>query len=153
MRTRPALAAVLALAAAVLPGGAAGCSGSTCTDTSLAAGPAKASGPSEPLTLKARLTADGKPVAGARVLFGVSLKGPGSYEGSSDHWATTSADGVAQVRLPGGVAALGLSGSRVTGYEVWFQPANPVTGVDYCWSSAKAPLTCGGEACPMRPAP
>jgi hypothetical protein len=127
---------VTAVCVTALPG----CGGNGCVGTSLKLRPVSAAGPHSPVTLRARLTANGKPVAGAKVLIRVTLKTSVQSSTGADQTVRTGTDGVAEWHIKGGLGSVGLSGDRVTGYEAHFEPYNKVKGVHYCWAHGSAPL-------------
>ena len=91
-----------------------------------------------PITLYARLTSDGDPLAAFRLSFFLTFTGPTKLVGKSGKtgdlvgYATTGDDGVANFRLPSGPAAEGLPGETAIGYMVSLTTANPINGKQYC---------------------
>ncbi|MEQ4725424.1 hypothetical protein [Nonomuraea sp. B19D2] len=139
-RTSRGLAA-LALTAAVLVA-ATGCSWIRgCAETRLQVEPLHISDRSAPVTFAARLTADGEPVARARVHFFARIGAPGEKLGEQIGDGTTDADGVARLVRRDGVAGLVLPGKRAVGYSAEFATVGEVGGRDYCWTEASAPIT------------
>ncbi|RKR86862.1 hypothetical protein BDK92_1130 [Micromonospora pisi] len=145
------------LLALVLAGGLVGplggCAGG-CTDTVLQVSPVEVDDLTAPLTVSARLTRDGEPIAGVTVKLAVTVVGPNNAHSEALFSATTDADGLASVTRPGGVARLSPTNHQVTGYAAYFQPLDKIDEVRYCWSSVSAPITCrtGADSgpCPVR---
>ncbi|WP_213455167.1 hypothetical protein [Rhizomonospora bruguierae] len=136
---------VVLLGALLVP--VAGCGGG-CTKARLTVEPVRVSDVHAPLTLRARLTRDGRPFPGAKVKMAVSLLGAEDARGEARFTAVTDADGVATVTRPEGVAGLSVPGRQVTGYGAYFQPWRDIDGRTYCWSSVGARITCGDGSCP-----
>jgi hypothetical protein len=121
---------------------AAGCSWIRgCAETRLQVEPLQGSDRSAPVTLTARLTADGKPVAGARIHFHALTGAPGEKLGEHIGDGGTDADGVARLVRRDGLDGLLLPGKRVVGYSAQFATIGKVGGRDYCWTDASAPIT------------
>ena len=145
------------LLALVLAGGLVGplggCFGG-CADTVLQVSAVEVDDVTAPLTVSARLTRDGEPLAGVTVKLAVTVVGPNNAHSEALFSPTTDADGRASVTRPGGVARLSPTNHQVTGYAAYFQPLNKIDGVGYCWSSVSAPITCrtgaGSGPCPVR---
>ncbi|MEU5610256.1 Ig-like domain-containing protein [Streptomyces sparsogenes] len=140
--------AALAAAVAVAASGTllAGCSPSQvsgCTGVSLAVHDTRTGRVTDDLHLTARLTADGRPVAGRRVNFWLYDRGPGQPPGSGVFVGTkpTDADGVARLTVVSGPAGVLTAGTTPTGFG-----AEKPRREDYCGASAKAGLTCGATA-------
>ncbi|MCW3843509.1 DUF4198 domain-containing protein [Micromonospora yasonensis] len=150
-RRRGSTLLALALAGGLV-GPLGGCSGG-CADTALQVSPVEVDDVTAPLTVSARLTRDGKPVAGATVKLAVMVVGPNNAHSEALFHATTDADGRASVTRPGGVARLSPINHQVTRYSAYFQPMNKIDGVHYCWSSVSAAITCrtgtGSGPCPV----
>ncbi|MFE9651444.1 hypothetical protein [Micromonospora sp. NPDC006431] len=150
---------VTGLLALVLAGGLVGpLSGcfEGCADTQLQVSPVEVDDLSAPLTVSARLTRDGRPVAGVTVNLAVMVVGPNNAHSEAMFYATTDADGRASVTRRGGVARLSPINHQVTTYSAYFQPMNKIDGEHLCWSSVSAPITCrtaaGAGPCPVRTA-
>jgi len=145
-RRPPGLLALLLLAGPVgaVSGCSSGCSG---TATALQTQAVEVGDTRAPLIVTARLTRDGRPLAGVRVKLAVALAGPNNARAQALFYADTDADGRATVTRPEGVAGLSFPSQQVTGYTAYFQPMNKIDGVEYCWSTASSPITCRtGEA-------
>ncbi|MEV0153524.1 hypothetical protein AB0H57_07255 [Micromonospora sp. NPDC050686] len=142
----------LVLLAGGLVGPLGGCAGG-CADTVIQVSPVEVNDVSAPLTVSARLTRDGRPVAGVTVNLAVMVVGPNNAHSEAMFDATTDADGRASVTRRGGVARLSPIDHRVTGYSAYFQPTNKIDGKRYCWSSVSARITCrtaaGSGPCPV----
>ncbi|WP_143194141.1 DUF4198 domain-containing protein [Micromonospora sp. CB01531] len=143
------------LLAGGLVGPLSGCSDG-CADTVLQVSPVEVDDVTAPLTVSARLTRDGRPVAGVTVKLAVAVVGPNNAHSEALFHATTDADGRASVTRPGGVARLSPTNHQVTEYSAYFQPMNKIDGEHLCWSSVSAPITCrtaaGAGPCPVRTA-
>jgi hypothetical protein len=150
-RTRAAytVTAIALLVGAVVV--VAGCSASKrnagCIHTAVEARSVPLAGQTSPVTLRGRLTGDGKPLAGFRVSFSLVFTGPTKVVGKAGRmsnqigYASTDADGVATYRLGGGPAGQALPGLRAVGYEVGITFGNPIKGRYYCGSHASASFT------------
>lgn len=93
-----------------------------------------------PVTLRARLTADGDPVAGAAIVFFVEVTAPTPRSGRSIGDADTSADGVAAVSVRAGLKALVLADEAVKGYSAEFRVTSSADDGDYCRTRSEARL-------------
>ncbi len=115
-----------------------------CIHTALKLQPVHLVNQTAPLTLPARLTGDGKPLARFRLSFFLVFTGPTKLVGKSGKLpnlsghATTNADGAATFRLGGGPAQVALPGETAVGYQVRFTIAEPVDHKEYCTSFAEA---------------
>jgi hypothetical protein len=153
--TRRTITAVHAAAASALLVGAlvaiAACTASKrnagCIHTAIDAKPVHLIAQSAPVTLRAQLTGDGKPLPAFRVTFSLVFSGPTKLVGKSGKvanltgYAKTNADGVAILRLPAGPANEALPGERAVGYEAGITFGNPINGRYYCGSHAGASFT------------
>jgi hypothetical protein len=131
------IALLLAAGGSTVSGCGTGCTGTTLQVQAVEVGDTRA-----PLTVSARLTRDGRPLAGVQVKLAVNLVGDDNAHTDALFYADTDADGRASVTRREGVAGLSFPNHRVTGYAAYFQPLSPLNGVAYCWSSAGAPITC-----------
>ncbi len=101
-----------------------------------------------PIALPARLRdKDGRPVAGARLLFYVRTIP--SWSGGAEHSVvigseTTDVDGRATRVVRGGLEGLLVRGDRLIGYDVGFRPLSAIGGIQYCLSDARTSITVGG---------
>ena len=117
-----------------------------CVHTAIELRPVHLTSQTAPLTLPARLTGDGKPLARVRLSFFLVFTGPTKLVGKSGKLpnlsghATTDAAGDARFRLPGGPAGVALPGERAVGYQVRFTIAKPIDHRSYCPSFAEATL-------------
>ncbi|MFN2560526.1 MAG: hypothetical protein ABR571_04420 [Jatrophihabitans sp.] len=115
-----------------------------CIHTVLKLQPVHLESRTAPLTLHARLTGEGKPLARFRLSFFLVFTGPTKLVGKSGKLpdlsghATTDATGAATFRLPGGVAQIALPGETAVGYQVRFTIAKPVDHKEYCTAFAEA---------------
>jgi 5-hydroxyisourate hydrolase-like protein (transthyretin family) len=125
----------------------AGCGGH-CTATALEVRPIEVNDVRAPLTVTARLTREGRPFPGVTVKLTVNLIGPDNAHAEALYYGKTDADGRASATRPEG--ARSVPEYRVTGQAAYYQPLNRVDGVQYCWSSANAPITCAGGPCQAR---
>jgi hypothetical protein len=118
-----------------------------CIHTAIAARSVPIASQTAPLTLQARLTGDGKPLAQFRAEFFLVFTGPTELVGESGKlanltgYATSNADGIATFRLARGPAQEALPEERAVGYEVRLTFGNPIKGRYYCGSHAAASLT------------
>jgi hypothetical protein len=141
--TRPSRRLTALALTAVVMVTATGCSWiRRCAETRLQVEPLHVADRSAPVTFTARLTADGKPVAGARIHFSARIGAPGEKLGEHIGDGGTDADGVARLVRRDGVDGLLLPGKRVVGYSAQFATIGEVGGrEDYCWTDASAPIT------------
>ncbi len=147
MKAARAAAASALLVSALAVGG---CSGSKrnadCVHTAIDVAPVHLAAQTSPVTLRARLTGDGKPLAKFRLAFSITFSGPTKLVGKAGQvddqvgYATTNADGVATYRLPGGPAGEALPQETGVGYTVGLTLGNPINGRYYCGSHASAPF-------------
>ncbi|NRQ40864.1 hypothetical protein HII36_55030 [Nonomuraea sp. NN258] len=115
----------------------AGCGGG-CVPTRLELTP-PASWPQEgTVTLRARLTRQGRPLAGAPVELAIGYVSVNGAHGSAGRTVTTDADGVAFLTARPDV--LLYADDRPRAVEASFTTWNRLDGVDYCWSKASVPL-------------
>lgn len=120
---------------------------SGCVHTAIAVAPGRLVSETTPLTLRATLTSDGKPLPQFRLAFSLVATGPPSLVGKSGKmlnllgYAFTDANGVALYRIPGGVTAVKLPGTQIVGYEAGLTTANPINDKYYCDVHSSAPLT------------
>ncbi|SCE71393.1 hypothetical protein GA0074695_0514 [Micromonospora viridifaciens] len=153
MKRRRCTGLLALMLAGGLVGPLGGCSGG-CAETVLEVSPVEVDDVTAPLTVDARLTRDGRPVAGVTVTLAVMVVGPNNAHSEAMFYATTDADGRASVTRPGGVARLSPTNHQVTAYSAYFQPMNKIDGAHLCWSSVSAPITCrtsaGSGPCPVR---
>jgi len=127
------------LSCTALIGPVAAC-GRDCAETAIRVWPVDVDDPDAPLTVKARLTRDGRPFSGVKIKLTVEMVGRDNAHSQALYYATTDGDGVATATRRPGVRT--VPGDRVTGYAAYYQPLNNVDGTRYCWSSAGAPITC-----------
>jgi hypothetical protein len=149
------ITAAQAAAASALLGGAlvaaGGCTASKrnagCVHTSIELKPVHLVSQTAPLTLRATLTGDGKPLPAFRLQFFLTYAGPTKLVGRSGKvdnltgYATTNADGVATFKLGHGPAGEALPDERGVGYTVRLTLGNPIKGRYYCGSDASASFT------------
>ncbi|MGH9184494.1 MAG: hypothetical protein ACRD0U_01545 [Acidimicrobiales bacterium] len=144
-RCRPWI--LLGVVAAALVAGAGGCgleSGSdSCTDVTLEAEPVTVNDPFEPLALTARMTANGKPLAGAELNFFIEPETPSGEKGvgGGTGRATTDAEGVARFVREGGIDGLVFGEDRLTEYVVQFSSPSRIGGTQYCQAETTGPVT------------
>jgi hypothetical protein len=118
-----------------------------CIHTALKLQPVHLVSPTAPLALRARLTGDGKPLAGFRLSFFLVFTGPTKLVGESGKlpnlsgYATSDSAGNATFRLAGGAAHVALPGEKAIGYQVRFTIAKPIDHQEYCTSFAEATFT------------
>ena len=118
-----------------------------CVHTTLKLQPVHLVSQSAAVTLPARLTGDGRPLARFRLSFFLVFTGPTKLVGRSGKlpnlsgYATTDATGAAAFRLAGGPAQVALPGETAIGYQVRFTIAEPVDHKSYCPSFAEATFT------------
>jgi hypothetical protein len=127
-----------------------GCTGSKskagCIDTAIDVSPVHVASQTSPVTLRGRLTGDGKPLPNFRLAFSVTYSGPTKLVGKAGKvdnqigYAMTNADGVATFRLARGPAGEALPDETGVGYTVGLTLGNPINGRYYCGSHASAPF-------------
>lgn len=140
-----AVRAVVAAAAALpvllaLPGCSS--SGSGCRPTRLEVRPVTVAGPHAAVTLTARLTSRGAPVAGQSVYFDVTTA---DRSGLPLGYVRTDTDGKAVYSQPGGLSPRLIDGQRATGYQARFDLQQKPSGKDaaaYCATTSTASFTC-----------
>lgn len=135
-------------AGALLVGALAGVGGcenkSGCVHTAIEVAPLQIRSQHQPMTLRATLTADGKPQPDFRLSFFLQFTGPTKLVGKSGQtddlvgYAMTNASGVATYDLPRGPAFEGLPGERAVGYEVTLTTGDKINGKYYCDSKDSA---------------
>jgi hypothetical protein len=107
-----------------------------------------------PITLRARLTRDGKPFPDAQVHLQLETKGSDNRTGDAGQTATTDTNGIATVTRPDGVAGMTLPSDQVVGATAYFQPFSKIDGREQCWSKTTAPVDCKingvSTSCPTR---
>jgi len=114
-----------------------------CTPTTLTASPATVTGKFTHLTLRAKLSANSGPVAGAPLSFYVNVSSPTEKPraGFLVGQATTGADGTGAFVSPQGTDGLVLGDERLASFEVQFAPSTKIGGVQYCQSKSDAAVS------------
>ncbi len=135
------LKAVLLACVVVTAVAAAGCGlepgSGQCREAAIDADPITITDPLAPLTITARLTYEGEPIADAEISIATLTTGTpnlpeGARGGRHIGDAITDADGVARFVREEGIDGLLLPEEELTGFQATFTPLEKIDDVQYC---------------------
>lgn len=118
-----------------------------CTEVVLVASPVTVNDPHAPVTFTATMTADGRPVAGAELIYFIEPETPSGEQGvgGGTGKAKTDTNGIARFVRDAGIDGLAFGNDRLTEYIVQYSSPARIGGIHYCQADTTASIIVQSE--------